>query len=68
MIFPLSLSDVSLWLGVTTIIVVVTSVLIGLLPDYSPRILINKRILRLIGIACGLAFMLTVILRVITIV
>jgi len=63
MIFPLSFPDISLWLGATTIILLVTSELIISLPEYSPRILINKTMLRAIGAGCGIAFIITVILR-----
>jgi len=62
MIFPLSLSGISLWLGVTAVILLLTSELIALLPKYSQRILIDKTMLRAIGVGCGIAFLVTIIL------
>jgi uncharacterized membrane protein (UPF0182 family) len=60
MIFPLSLSDVSLWLAVTAIILLVTSELVLSLPAFSTIILTDKTRLRAVAIGCGLAFLATV--------
>jgi hypothetical protein len=63
--FPLTLSDVSLWLAVTTIILLITSELILSSPELSMRVLVNKPRLRLIASVCGLAFLVTVVMRVV---
>ncbi len=62
--FPLSLSDVSLWLAVTAIILLVTSELLYSSPKYSMRLLVERKNLRFAAIGCGLAFMVTVGMRV----
>jgi uncharacterized membrane protein YgaE (UPF0421/DUF939 family) len=62
--FPLSLSDISLWLAVTAIILLITSELMYSLPEYSARIMINKKRLRLVAIGVGLAFLVTVVMRI----
>jgi hypothetical protein len=63
MIFPLSLSDISLWLAVTAIILLVTSELLFSSPEYSGRIAINKRLLRLAALGVSVGFMATVVMR-----
>jgi hypothetical protein len=62
--FPLSLSDISLWLAVTAIILLVSSELLYSLPEYSARIMIDKKRLRLVALGVGLAFLATVVMRV----
>jgi hypothetical protein len=62
--FPLSMSDISLWLAITAIILLVTSELIFSLPEYSSRIIIDKNRLGQLAIGCGLGFLVTVVLRV----
>ena len=62
-IFPLSLSDISLWLAVTAIILLTTSELLYSSPDFSARIAIDRRFLRMAAIGCGLAFLVTVVMR-----
>jgi hypothetical protein len=62
--FPLSLSDISLWLAVTAIVLLITSELLYSLPEYSARVIINKQRLRLVAIGCGLGFLVTVVMRV----
>ena len=64
MIFPLSLSDISLWLAVTAVILLTTSELLYSSPDYSARIAVNRQFLRMAAIGCGLAFFVTVVMRV----
>lgn len=64
MIFPLNLSDNSLWLAVTAIILLVISELLFSFPDYSARIAIEKNFLRRVGIGCGFIFLLTVVMRI----
>jgi ABC-type nitrate/sulfonate/bicarbonate transport system permease component len=63
-IIPLSLSDISLWLAVTAIILLITSELIISSPGISARILIEKKRLRLAAVGCGLAFLVTVVMRI----
>ena len=62
--FPLSLSDISLWLAVTAIILLVSSELLYSLPEYSARIMIDKKRLRLVAIGVGIAFLATVVMRI----
>lgn len=64
MIFPLSQSDISLWLGYATIVLLITSELLISLPEYSGRVRIGKKKLRLAGIGCGIAFLVTIVIRV----
>ncbi len=63
MIFPLTISDLSLWLAVTAIILLVTSELIFALPDMA-QIALDKRLLRGCALGCGLAFLVTVGLKI----
>jgi hypothetical protein len=63
MIFPLSVSDLGLWLAVTAIILLVTSELLYSSPSYASRILLDRRSLRLLAIGCGLGFLFTVLMR-----
>lgn len=65
MIFPLSFYDVSLFLAVVAIILLITSELMYSSPDYSSRVVIDKKFLRVASIGCGLAFGVMVILHVI---
>ena len=65
MSFPLSLSDFSLWLAVMAIILLVTSELLYSAPEFSSRIPVDKRLLRLVAIGCGLGFLATVIIRIV---
>ncbi|MEM1589554.1 MAG: hypothetical protein QXZ68_03175 [Candidatus Bathyarchaeia archaeon] len=62
--FPMTLSDISLWLAVMAIILLITSELISSTVEYPMNIIIEKKRLRLIALALGLGFMITVIMRV----
>jgi len=62
--FPLSISDVSLWLAVMAIILLITSELISSSTEYSRNIVIERKRLRLVALALGTGFMITVIMRV----
>ena len=62
--FPLSPSDVSLWLAVMSIILLITSELISSSTEYSRNIVIERKRLRLVALALGTGFMITVIMRV----
>lgn len=61
--FPLTVSDLSLWLAVAAIVILVTSELLYASPNYASRIPLDKRLLRLIGVGCGAVFVATVLLR-----
>jgi len=62
--FPMSLSDISLWLAVMAIILLITSELISATTEYSRNIMIEKKRLRLVALALGVGFMVTVIMRI----
>jgi hypothetical protein len=62
--FPLSISDISLWLAVTAIILLITSELVSSSTKYSRNLIIERKRLRLIALALGVGFMITVIMRV----
>ena len=65
MIFPLSISDISLWLAVVSNILLITSELLYASPDYASHIVLDKCLLRLIAVGCGLGFLVTVLMRVV---
>jgi hypothetical protein len=56
--------DVGLWLAITALILLITSELLFSLPQYSARILVDKKTLRLVAIGSGLGFLVTVVIRV----
>ena len=62
--FPLSTSDISLWLAIMAIILLVTSELISSSTGFSRNIIIEKKRIRLVALALGTGFMITVIMRV----
>jgi hypothetical protein len=62
--FPLSTMDIGLWLAVMALILLITSELLYSLPEYSARVLIEKKSLRLVAIGSGLGFLVTVVIRV----
>jgi hypothetical protein len=64
MTFPLSISDVSLWIAVTTLLLLVTSELL-LSKSGSLTLLIDKKRFQLIAIMLSGAFMVTVLIRLI---
>jgi hypothetical protein len=61
--FPLTVSDFSLVLAVVAFVILVTSELLYASPNYASRIPLDKRLLRLIGVGCGVGFLVTVALR-----
>ena len=63
MVFPLSLWDISLWIAVTTIILLITSELLTPYSDRFGDFVIDKARLRIAAMVLGLAFMVTVVLR-----
>jgi len=62
MYVPLSLSDISLWLAAMALILLVTSELLYTMPDYSSRVIIDKKLLRIVALGCGIGFIATIIL------
>jgi len=61
--FPLTFTDISLWLAITAIILLITSELIS--PYYGrANLLIDKRKLRTTALTMGILFMLTVAIRI----
>ena len=65
--FPLTFNDISLWLAITSIILLITSELIS--PHYGrTNLLINKKLLRNTALALGTLFLLTVAIRIMAII
>jgi hypothetical protein len=65
--FPLSFWDISLWLAITAIILLITSELIS--PYYGKtNLLINKRRIRNVSIIVSTLFLITVAIRIATII
>ena len=62
--FPMSMSDISLWLAVMAIILLITSEILSSATQYYGNVVIDKKRLRLVAIALGLGFMATVVMRV----
>ena len=61
--FPLSFWDLSLWLALTAIILLVTSELIS--PHYGKtNLLIEKKSLRNVALTISILFLITVIIRI----
>ncbi len=63
MIFPLSLSDIGLWIAVTAIIVLITSELISPYSEHFGDFVIDKTRLRLVALLLGASFVVIVLLR-----
>ncbi len=63
MIFPLTLTEISILLAVIAIVILVTSVFLGVSQEYSSKMHIDKTRLRIVGIGCGIAFLVTIALR-----
>jgi len=62
--FPMTMSDISLWLAVMAIILLITSELISSTTGYAGNIVLEKKRLRLIALGLGTGFMITVIMRI----
>ena len=62
--FPLSISDIGLWLAVTAIILLVTSELLSSSTGTLGNVAVEKKRLRIAALALGLGFMATVVMRV----
>jgi hypothetical protein len=65
MYFPLSIWDISLWIAVMAIILLITSELIPPHSEHFGDFVIDKTRLRLVALILGAAFMVTVLLWVI---
>ncbi|MDR0372322.1 MAG: hypothetical protein LBI79_01980 [Nitrososphaerota archaeon] len=61
MSFPLEITDISLWLAVTAIILLITSEV--LTSALASKIQLNKTLLRILAVGCGFGFMITVLMR-----
>jgi hypothetical protein len=67
MSFPLSFWDISLWLAITAIVLLITSELIS--PYYGKtNLLINKKKLRNVALTVSTLFLITVAIRIATII
>jgi len=65
--FPLSLWDTSLWVAITAIILLITSEFIS--PYYGKtNLLINRKRLRNVALAVSILFLITVAIRIATII
>jgi VIT1/CCC1 family predicted Fe2+/Mn2+ transporter len=62
--FPLSTSDIGLWLAVTAIILLITSEVLFYSTGKLGNVAIEKKRLRLVALALGIGFMATVIMRI----
>jgi hypothetical protein len=62
--FPLSISDIGLWLAAMSIISLITSELLSSSSTYTRNIAIDRKLFRLVALALGMGFMATVVLRV----
>jgi hypothetical protein len=61
--FPLSVSDLSLWIAATAIILLITSELISSYSEKLANLAIEKSRLRLVALLLGMAFMVIVLWR-----
>jgi hypothetical protein len=59
----LSISDISLWLAITAVILLVTSELLYSLPDLNGRLTIDKNRFRVTALGCGVGFLVTVLIH-----
>jgi hypothetical protein len=65
--FPLSFWDISLWLAITAIVLLITSELIS--PYYGKtNLLINRNRLRNVAMLVSILFLVTVAIRIVTII
>lgn len=61
--FPLTISDISLWLAVTAIILLTTSELLYSSTTFSSKVQLDRNLLRILAVGCGFGFMITVLMR-----
>lgn len=64
MFFPLGVSDISLWLAVTAVILIVTSELLDRQPEFAATVALDRNVLRTAALGCGLGFFVTVVMRI----
>lgn len=64
MVFPLSISDIGLWFAFTAIILLITSELIFFSHGCFRNIAVNRGRFRVVALAMGVGFMVTVALQV----
>ncbi len=62
--FPLSISDIGLWLAATAIILLITSELLSSSSTISRNIAIDRKLFRQVALTLGMGFMATVVMRV----
>ncbi len=60
---PFTLSDLHLWLAVMAIVLLITSEFLNVSPEFSSRVPVAKTRLRIVAIGCGIAFLVTIVLR-----
>lgn len=63
MSFMLTIWDISLWIAVTAIILLVTSELLASYSDFLGDFVIDKTRLRMAALVLGMAFIVTVVLH-----
>ncbi len=63
MSFPLSIWDISLWIAITAVILLITSELLAPYSSFFGDFVIEKTRLRLVAMILGVAFMLSVVFR-----
>jgi hypothetical protein len=61
--FPLTMYDLSLWLAVTAIVLLITSELLFSSTEYFRNIVIERNRLRLAALTLGIGFLATVVMR-----
>jgi hypothetical protein len=61
--FPLTLLDISLWFVSSGVILIVTSELLEVLPEYYRRLPVDKKRLNFAATGCLFAFLVTFILQ-----
>ena len=64
--FPLTLYNLSFWLAVTSAILLVTAQFLNSAPKHAAYLRVDKKRLALAGVGCGLAFLVTIVLRLYT--
>ena len=62
--FPLSISDIGLWLAAMSIITLITSDLLSSSSTNMRNIAIDRKLFKLVALTLGMGFMATVFLRV----
>lgn len=63
--FPLSISDIGLWIAIMAIILLTTSELLSSSSIYSRSIAIDKKKFRLVALTLGMGFIVIVVIHII---